>query len=322
MSVVAKNYSHYPVMLNEVISSLNIKKNGIYVDGTYGTGNYSNAILNAGASHLIAIDQDPAAEKTSINTKKKYGSTFSFIGGNFKNLKDILENMSISHVDGIVVDLGVSSPQLDQAERGFSFNKNGPLDMRMSQEGKSAKDIINTMPEKDLADIFWKYGEEKKSYKIAHSIEKARNTEKITSTIQLANIIKNTFSARELSTMKIHPATRCFQAIRIYVNNELDSLESLLSQSVDLLNDQGRLVVVTFHSLEDRIVKKFIKKQSGNEPSTMPKDLQKNIITLKEISRKPILASREELSENPRSRSAKLRVAQRIINKKNLQRKI
>lgn len=317
MTPINQTSSHYPVMLNEVLSSLNIKKNGIYVDGTYGMGNYSNAILSSGAKQVIAIDQDPAAEQASLETKKIYGSSFSFIKENFENLHNILKDLNIPSVDGIVLDLGISSPQVDQEDRGFSFNKNGPLDMRMSQQGTCAADIVNNFSEKELATIFWKYGEEKKSYKIAHSIIVARNIEKITSTLQLAEIIKSNFSKKELGKMKVHPATKCFQAIRIQVNQELEALEKILPQTINLLSNCGRLAIVTFHSLEDRIVKRFIKKESGKIPSTMPKDLQSNTVTFEEITKKPILATEKELHENPRSRSAKLRVAQRIINQKN-----
>ncbi len=318
---ISNTSSHYPVMLNEVIFSLNIKKNGIYVDGTYGVGGYTNAILDQGAKHVVAIDQDPDAKKRSTATKKKYGPAFTFLHGNFKNLKNLLNDIGVDHVDGIVLDLGVSSPQLDEAERGFSFKKEGPLDMRMSQKGPDAAELVNNASEQDLATIFWRYGEERKSYKIARAIIAARDEIPLSTTTQLADIIKNTFSQKEKAKMKIHPATRCFQALRIYLNEELSSLESSLSQSINILNDKGRLLVVTFHSLEDRIVKRFIKEQSGQKASTMPKDLQKNISTFKAITKKPILPTEEECAENSRSRSAKLRVAQRYIKQQQLYKK-
>lgn len=300
-------FNHISVLLSETIEALNIKPNGIYVDGTVGGAGHSSEIakrLNGG--RLICLDQDPDAVK--IATERLKGLPATVVQTNFSNMDKALESLDINKVDGILLDLGVSSYQLDTAERGFSYHKDAPLDMRMSKSGISAEEIVNTFSENELSDIFFRFGEEKFSKKIAAQIVKARNSEKITTTLQLADIISNAVPAK--AKRNGHPARKCFQAIRIAVNGELDRLNEALDKAFDLLNKDGVLAIITFHSLEDRMVKQRFKEFTTG--CTCPPDFPVCVCgkTPKGhlLTRKPIEASESELEINPRSRSAKLRV--------------
>ncbi len=298
--------AHTPVMLQEVLRGLQSTTAGHYVDATFGIGGYSKAILRENnASTLTALDRDPAAKPfaAAMNDNR-----FRFIPEQFSKMADFLEQDS---VNGVVFDLGVSSPQLDIAERGFSFRLDGALDMRMSQAGMSAADVINTYPEEDIANIIYQYGEERFSRRIARVIVAKRAEKAIATTTELANIVRSVLPRKGKDT--IDPATRTFQALRIYVNQELQELEEGLHAATNLLATGGRLVVVSFHSLEDRIVKNFMRAQS-TEPSVsrhLPQQAT-SAMPLKTISRKAILPSEEEIFANPRARSAKLRVAEKI----------
>ncbi len=300
-------FKHISVLLNETIEALNIKPNGTYVDGTVGGAGHSSEIakrLNGG--RLICLDQDPDAVK--IATERLKGLPATVVQTNFSNMDKALESLGINKVDGILLDLGVSSYQLDTAERGFSYHKDAPLDMRMSKSGISAEDIVNTFSQNELSDIFFRFGEEKFSKKIAAQIVKVRSSEKITTTLQLAEIIANAVPAS--ARRNGHPARKCFQAIRIAVNGELDRLNEALDKAFNLLNKDGVLAIITFHSLEDRMVKQRFKEFTTG--CTCPPDFPVCVCgkTPKGhlLTRKPIEPSESELEINPRSRSAKLRV--------------
>lgn len=291
-------------MLNEVLENLKPADGKVYVDATFGNGGYSEAILQAAKCKVIAIDRDPNVKARAEELKDLYGNRFEFRAGQFGDFAEIISEP----VDGAVFDIGVSSMQLDESERGFSFAKDAPLDMRMSCEGTSAADIVNTYAEKELADLIYKYGEERKSRQIAAKIAAYRTSKKIETTKELAEII---YTVIHKIPNTIDPATRTFQALRIAVNNELGELENGLEGAVSRLNPQGRLVVVSFHSLEDRIVKNFFNEKAGKSRSVsryMPEILSDKESTLSERS-KAIIPSQEEILRNPRSRSAKLRFA-------------
>lgn len=295
---------HFPVMLPEVLQSLNPQDGETYIDATFGNGGYSEAILQAADCNVIAIDRDPTVLPWVNEFKNRYGDRFDFRQGQFGAIAELITQPA----DGFVFDIGVSSMQLDQAERGFSFAKAAPLDMRMSCAGRSAADIVNTLPEKDLADLIYKYGEERKSRRIAAKIAEYRQTKPITTTTELAEII---YSVVKRTPNAIDPATRTFQALRIEVNGELDELENGLKAAVTLLKPAGRIVVVSFHSLEDRIVKNFFKEQSGNTAHVsryMPQNTVTHDAVLTNVS-KALTPSQNELALNARSRSAKLRFA-------------
>lgn len=295
---------HIPVMLREVLENLAPKDGEVYVDATFGNGGYTEAVLNSADCKVIAIDRDPNVAERVSELKGKYGNRFEFRSGQFGNFKTLINEP----INGAVFDIGVSSMQLDQSERGFSFSKEAPLDMRMSCSGRTAADIVNETPEKELADLIYKYGEERKSRQIAFKIAEYRKTKQITTTKELADII---YSVIHKTPNSIDPATRTFQALRIAVNNELDELENGLKGAVELLKPQGRLVVVTFHSLEDRIVKTYFNEQSGKTTGVsryMPVVPQTNDASLMNCT-KAILPSQEEIEENKRARSAKLRCA-------------
>ncbi len=301
---------HIPVMLEEVVENLSPQSGGIYVDGTFGGGSYSQAILSAAQCHVVGIDRDPDAIKRGQGLVQKYQNRLSLIPGNFGDIKTLLEEQKIYQVDGLVLDIGVSSFQIDEAERGFSFQKNGPLDMRMSREGESAADVVNNMSQEDIAHILWKYGEEKKSRKIARAIVEDRKEKKFETTFELANLVRSVLKGGEKD-----PATRTFQALRIYVNKELEELERALEAAEEILRPGGTLVVVTFHSLEDRIVKNFLKTKSGGDanPSRhVPEIENKTSISFKLPSKKAIIVGADEAQKNPRSRSAKMRVAIKV----------
>ena len=300
-------FNHISVLLNECIDALNIKPNGIYIDGTAGGAGHSKEIakrLNGGL--LLALDQDPDAVKTA--TERLKGMPAKVIESNFKFMDKVALEEGFDGVDGILLDLGVSSYQLDTAERGFSYHKDAPLDMRMSQSGISAEDIVNTFTAKELSDIFFRFGEEKFSKRIADRIVSERNKGRISSTLQLAEIIANSVPAA--ARRDGHPARKCFQALRIAVNGELDALNETLDKAFDLLNKDGVLAIITFHSLEDRMVKlKFKEFTTG---CTCPPDCPVCICGKTPrghlLTRKPIEPTPYELADNPRSRSAKLRV--------------
>lgn len=304
---------HISVMLSEVLEALMPQSGKIIIDATFGAGGYSKALLEAGAK-VIALDRDPAALDTANLFSEHYGAdNFMFKQSNFSNLEQVLLDLNIEKVDGVVLDIGVSSMQLDQAMRGFSFNKEGPLDMRMSQAGLSAAEIVNGYSLSDLTRIFSFLGEEDESYRFAKAIVKYRETEQFTTTKQLADLIaQTTYKKIHYSQRKLHPATKIFQALRIYVNNELGELIEALVAAERVLKVDGVLAVVTFHSLEDRIVKKFFAARSN--PSKGSRYLPDP--KLVEPSFKPIfkgmrLPTVEEINANPRSRSAKLRAATR-----------
>lgn len=300
-------FNHISVLLKETIDSLNIKPDGIYVDGTVGGAGHSFEIAKRLTSgQLICLDQDPDAVK--VATERLKGLPAQVIQSNFSLMTQVLNELGIEKVDGILLDLGVSSYQLDTADRGFSYHKDARLDMRMSQSGISAEDIVNDFSETELADIFFRFGEEKFSRKIASKIVKERENERITTTSQLAEIIANAYPAA--ARRDGHPARKCFQAIRIAVNGELDRLNETLDKAFELLNKDGVLSVITFHSLEDRMVKQRFKEFCTG--CTCPPDFPVCVCgkTPKGHlqTRKPIEPSSQELDLNPRSRSAKLRV--------------
>ncbi len=305
---------HISVLLNETISSLNLKENSIVVDATLGYGGHSSNILERiKKGYLFAFDQDSEAIRHSTDRLKNIGTNFTIIKSNFVNLKEELQKRNIDKVDAILFDLGVSSPQLDEKERGFSYHEDAPLDMRMDQDNPlSAKDVINNYDEKDLARIFKDYGEDKFAKKIAGKIVKYRQTKEIETTLELVDIIKNTVPIKY--RLEKHPAKQIFQAIRIEVNNELEVLDKALKQALELLNINGRLAVITFHSLEDRIVKQTFKKVSevDSRVKGLPNIPNEYLPDFKLVNNKAITPSSEELQRNTRSRSSKLRVIERI----------
>ena len=302
---------HYSVLKNELIESLNIKDGGTFVDATIGYAGHSKEILKKIPNgYLYGFDQDEKAVEYSTETLSKIGNNFKIFKTNFVNLKEMLEKENVDLVDGIIFDLGFSSPQIDDDARGFSFMHDGPLDMRMSSEGVSAKDIINTYSEEKLANVFFKYGEEKLSKVIAKNIKK--NCKEINTTLELVEVIKSATGANYF--YKNHPERKIFQALRIEVNEELTVLEKVLPDAINLLKKGGRIGVITFHSLEDRIVKNIFRENS--EVDELVKGLIEVPVAykpkIKLINKKPILPSTQELEENSRSRSAKLRIIERI----------
>ena len=302
--MITPNSKHIPVMLREVLAHLKPQDGETYVDATFGNGGYTRAILDAADCRVIAIDRDPNVRERAEMFKQTYGTRFEFIPGCFGAIKELIGQQ----VDGFVFDIGVSSMQLDEAARGFSFAKEALLDMRMSCDGLSAADIVNTMEEKALADLIYQYGEERKSRQIARRIVEARQVKLIATTTELAQIIYGVIHKKFGET---DPATRTFQALRIAVNDELGQLEKGLQAAVDLLRPVGRLVVVDFHSLEDRIVKNFFNKLSGktsNVSRYLPQIENNQHAVLTQVS-KAIAPSAEECAANPRARSAKLRSA-------------
>jgi len=304
-------FNHIPVLLDECIECLNVKEGGIYVDGTLGGGGHSSCILKRlnNTGRLIGIDRDSEALAHTSKRLSEY-SNVTYVKDKHENIKNILLELGIDKVDGILLDLGVSSYQLDEPSRGFSYMHNAPLDMRMNKDQNfTAYDIINKYSEERLSEIFFEYGEEKYSKSIARKIVEKRNIKEIETTFELVDIIKSAIPAKARNE-KQHPAKRVFQAIRIEVNGELVDLENAICDAVMSLKDGGRLLVITFHSLEDRIVKKAFENLQGK--CTCPPDFPKCICGFKSfgkvLTRKPIIANDEELENNPRSRSAKLRV--------------
>ena len=309
-------FKHKSVLLNECIEGLNIKKDGIYVDGTLGGGGHSYEILRklSPNGRLIGIDRDKDALNAASKKLNEFNN-FTTVHDNHANILEILKNLGIQGVDGILLDLGVSSYQLDEASRGFSYMNDAPLDMRMNREDKiSAYEVVNNYSEERLSRIFFDYGEERYSKSIAKKICKVREENKISTTLELVEVIKSAMPSSALNE-KQHPAKRVFQALRIEVNEELTKLKQAVEDSIKALNNGGRLAIITFHSLEDKIVKHTYEDMQGR--CTCPKDFPVcvcNYISYGRIvNKKPIISNEEELKENPRARSAKLRIFERII---------
>ncbi len=306
--------NHYPVMLPEVLDALSPKDGGVYVDGTFGAGGYSRAILDMADCMVYAIDRDPDAIDRACLVKEEYGSRFKFLSGCFGDVGMLLSDAGVDCVDGFVLDVGVSSMQIDQLERGFSFRFDGLLDMRMdnSSDVQTAADIVNNYDAKDLANIIYEYGQERLSRRIAKAIVSRRNEKEFKTTGDLAEVVRSIVPKKPND--KIDPATRTFQALRIAVNDELGELDRALSASEDILTDGGRLVVVSFHSLEDRRVKNFLRDKSGSVDKGsrhLPVQCYEKDPAIFELPmrNKAIKPSKEEVEENPRSRSARLRYA-------------
>ena len=306
---------HVSVLLNECIENLNIRPDGIYVDGTLGLGGHSYEIASRlTTGRLIGIDRDETAIERAGARLAPFANRVTLVHGNFCDTASILDSLGIDKVDGMLFDLGVSSPQLDESERGFSYMNDAPLDMRMDQSSSlTAHDIVNDYSEAQLNRIFWDYGEERYARRISAAIVKARGERPIETTLELVDIIKSALPAAALRE-KQHPAKRCFQAIRIAVNDELGAISALMDTAPDKLKVGGRLCVISFHSLEDRIVKSGIaaRENGCTCPREAPICTCGFIKTLKSVCRKPILPGEDEIERNPRSRSAKLRVAERV----------
>lgn len=294
------DFQHTPVLLAEVVASLAPRASGRYIDGTVGGGGHAAAILAASApdGRLLGIDPDPAALAAATERLAGFAGRITLVRGNFRAIGQLAAATGFEQVQGVLLDLGVSSYQFDTPERGFSFQASAPLDMRLDPDAPlTAKELVNTLPERELADVIFRYGEERASRRIARAIVEARRRAPITMTDELAAIISRAFGG---ARGKIHPATRTFQALRIAVNDELASLTEALPQIIELLSAGGRIAVIAFHSLEDRIVKQFLRTEAATGRLAL-------------ITRKPIVAGPEEQRANPRSRSAKLRVAERLI---------
>lgn len=283
--------SHVPVMLNECLGALNLQKGHWYIDGTFGAGGHTKALLEKDVN-VLAIDQDVNVQDTVNDFKNVYGERFKFAKGNFRELDTFAREAGLESISGILLDIGVSSMQLDNAERGFAFRHNGPLDMRMGIAGESAADVVNSLEQEELAALIYKYGEERHSRRIARAIVEEREKQKIKTTQELVEIIQRAYPG---GFRQDHPARRTFQALRIYVNDELGALEDALKSAEHILIDGGRLVVLSYHSLEDRIVKHALKES----------------LTMKVITKRPLEASPQEIVNNPRARSAKLRIAEK-----------
>ena len=309
------NFKHQSVLLEETISNLNIQPDGIYVDGTLGGGGHAFHVcsrLNE-KGHFIGIDQDGAAIEAAGERLKPFGDKVTIVRSNYSDMKQVLQSLGVSGVNGIVLDLGVSSYQLDMAERGFSYRENAPLDMRMDQrQEKTARDIINGYSEMELYRIIRDYGEDKFAKNIAKHIVRARQEKPVETTDELTDIIKAAIPMK-FRAVGGHPAKRTFQAIRIELNQELEVLRGHLNEMVELLDDGGRICIITFHSLEDRIVKNIFRKCENpcECPPSFPTCVCGKKSMGKVITRKPILPSEEELEINPRAKSAKLRVFER-----------
>ena len=309
-------FHHVPIMVKEVLTLLEPSRGGVFVDGTLGGGGHAEAVLSAlpESGRLFGIDRDDDALKAAGARLSRFGDRFTAIKGNFFDMKELLNARGIHKVDGILLDLGVSSHQLDAAERGFSYKAEAPLDMRMDQSAPlTAKIVVNEWPEAELRRIFWEYGEEKFSGKIAARIVERRKEQPIETTTELAELIKGAIPAKFRNEPQ-HPARRCFQAIRIAVNGELDGLHDAIVSAHDLLNPGGRLAILTFHSLEDRIVKNAFR--TFENPCTCPKSAPVCICgkkpTAKVLTRHPLVASEQEQKENSRATSAKLRAIVRM----------
>jgi 16S rRNA (cytosine1402-N4)-methyltransferase len=306
--LIASPAPHIPVLLGEVIAALAPQQGEIHVDGTFGAGGYTKAILDTGA-RVIAFDRDPEAIRDGSGVADESGGRLTLVPERFSRMGEALASRGIDAVDGVTLDIGVSSMQLDRAERGFSFQSDGPLDMRMEQSGTSAADFLNGASEEEIADVLYHYGEEPKSRRVARAIVAARPIER---TGQLAEIVRKALGHKP--GMKKDPATRTFQAIRIHLNEELQELEGGLEAAEQVLKAGGRLAVVTFHSLEDRLVKRFLRERSGALPAGsrhLPVQADAGPAPSFEAVAKPVRPSQAEVQSNPRARSATLRVARR-----------
>ncbi len=303
--------AHTPVLLAEVVAALAPRDGSIIVDGTFGAGGYSRALLDAAPCRVIGIDRDPDQVARAAGLAAAYAGRLTVIEGRFGAMDELLAERNVEAVDGVALDLGVSSMQLDEAERGFSFRLEGPLDMRMERDGPTAADIVNSTPEAELADIIFQFGGERHSRRVAHAIVAARKLEPFTTTTGLAETVRR---AVPRSKDGIDPATRTFQALRIHVNDELGELDHGLAAAEKLLREGGRLAVVSFHSLEDGAVKDFLRRRSAAEarPSRhLPPLAAGRAPSFRLLAKKPIVPSAAEVAANPRARSAKLRVAER-----------
>ncbi len=307
---MAEPREHVPVLYDEVLAGLDVRPGQRYIDGTLGAGGHAAGILAASApdGQLLGLDADPEAAEFARKILAPFGERLIVRVANFRRLSKVAEPLGFGQVAGILLDLGFSSRQLADAGRGFSFSLEGPLDMRLNPtQGQSAAELVNDLPEAELADVLWRYGEERHSRRIARAIVAARPLE---TTGQLADVVARTIGRRE----KIHPATRTFQALRIAVNEELEALAEALPQARDLLQPGGRLAVIAFHSLEDRLVKRFFRRQAQDCicPPELPVCSCEHRATLRIVTRKPIRPAADEIEQNPRSRSARLRIAQRL----------
>ena len=310
-----KDFHHISVLLEECLEGLDIKPDGIYVDGTLGgAGHSSHIVQRLTTGRLIGIDRDPVALEASGKRLEPYKDRVTLVHSNFCKMKQVVEDLGLSGVDGILLDLGVSSPQLDDGERGFSYMADAPLDMRMnSQDSLTAYEVVNTWPQEELKRILFDYGEERYAPRIASAICRRREEKPIETTLELVDVIRSAMPPQALRE-KQHPAKRSFQAIRIAVNDELGSVEKAMRDAIPLLNPGGRLAVITFHSLEDRIVKNAMAEAAKGCtcPPNFPVCVCGKKPVVKLVSRKPIVATEEELEMNPRSRSAKLRVCEKL----------
>jgi 16S rRNA (cytosine1402-N4)-methyltransferase len=304
---------HIPVMLAEVVDVLSPRDGGVYVDGTFGAGGYSRALLEAADCAVLGIDRDPTAIAAGRSMENEYSGRLTLLQGRFSDMKDLVHASGIEEVDGIALDVGVSSMQLDQAERGFSFSSDGPLDMRMSTEGQSAADVVNTFSASALRRVLTVYGEEKQAKRVAEAIVTARTKKQITRTSELAEIVEKTVHVKP-GARRIHPATRTFQGLRIFVNDELGELAKALMVSEHLLRPTGRLAVVSFHSLEDRLVKRFLSERAGRTSHASrhaPELPEGPTPTFDLVTTRAQRPEKSEADINPRARSARLRAAER-----------
>ena len=302
---------HTPVLLNEVIRTINPQSGKLYFDATFGWGGYTKKLLDSCACEVIAIDQDPKVKSRAKEFKRKYGTRFNFIESKFSEICSVLKKLNTKKVDGFMFDIGVSSMQLDNPQRGFSFNKEGPLDMRMGNSELTAEEFINSVSEDELADIIYNYGDERKSRRIAKLIVEHRKINPIKTTLHLADIVLKANPKK--NNHKKHPATKTFQAIRIYLNDEFNELFAGLTNAEQALSEDGKICVVTFHSLEDKIVKNYFYKSSGMDYSSyknLPVETNDSEASLIP-GKKAIKPSKEEIETNIRARSAKLRYATR-----------
>lgn len=302
---------HIPVMLPEVLEVVSPKDGGLYVDGTFGAGGYTRGLLESADCAVLAIDRDPNALLRGRALETEFAGRLTLVEGCFGDVAELVRDLGYEAVDGVVLDLGVSSMQLDEAERGFSFQKDGPLDMRMGQSGPSAADVVNEYEESELARIIAVYGEEKRARAVAKAIVAARQEAAFSRTLELAELVARVVGRKPQD--KIHPATRTFQALRIFVNDELGEVARGISGAEEILREGGRLAVVTFHSLEDRIVKRFLMARTGRAGRAnrhMP-ETEEATPSFREIAHKARKASAGEAEVNPRARSAKLRAAER-----------
>ncbi|NLF12961.1 MAG: 16S rRNA (cytosine(1402)-N(4))-methyltransferase RsmH [Anaerolineaceae bacterium] len=305
-----RSREHVPVLYDEVLAGLKIRPGGSYLDGTLGAAGHAAGILQASSPDgtLLGLDADPEAVAFAQEMLRPFGDRARLRVANFRHVGAVARAEGLSDVDGILLDLGLSSRQLADAERGFSFSQEGPLDMRMDPNSRrTAASLVNSLPEEELADLLWRYGEEQRSRRIARAIVAARP---VTTTAQLAAIVARSAGRGQ----KIHPATRTFQALRIAVNDELQALADTLPQARDLLRPGGRLAIISFHSLEDRIVKQFFQRESRDCicPPELPVCACGHTATLMRVNRKPIRPAEDEVARNPRSRSARLRIAERL----------